>query len=401
MGGKPHWADRSSKDWYLINPEAKQPSQVVISNTGLLPEVDAHLEVAATAAPVAITKHRSLPYYIQSVVLVGAVLSAGGCLVLTRSFHLFTLYALAVPIYLAVILALSLKVEGRRYALDRLVTGLIVSTFALALFPLISVLQTVITNGLARFDLAFFVKTMQGVFGEMIGGSMHAIVGTLIITAITALISIPIGVLAAVFLVEYGPSTRFSRAFATTLRFFVDVMTGIPSIVAGLFAYSLFSLSFLYGVGARAGLIGAVALTVLMIPIVVRNTEEMLQLVGRDLREASYALGVPKWRTIIKIVIPTASGGIATGVTLAIARVVGETAPLLVTVGTAVGLNLNPFAGRMATLPYFTYISYMQPGVPPQHGIERAWAGALVLIVLVMALNLLARLVAAAFAPKK
>lgn len=401
MGGKPHWGDRPSHSWYLINPEAKRPSQVVTSYTGLLPEVDAHLEVAAAAEPVEITKHHSLPYYIQSVVLVGAVLAAGVFLFLTNSFNLFALYALAVPIYLGVILALSIKVEGQRYALDRLVTGLIVSTFALALFPLISVLETVITNGLARFDLAFFTKTMQGVFGEMIGGSFHAIAGTLLITAITALISIPIGVMAAVFLVEYGPSTKFSRMFAAALRFFVDVMTGIPSIVAGLFAYSLFSLSFLYGVGARAGLIGAVALTVLMIPIVVRNTEEMLTLVARDLREASYALGVPKWRTILKVVIPTASGGIATGVTLAIARVVGETAPLLVTVGTAVGLNLNPFEGRMATLPYFTYISYMQPGVPPQHGIERAWAGALVLIILVMALNLLARLVAASFAPKK
>ncbi|WP_418896436.1 phosphate ABC transporter permease PstA [Stomatohabitans albus] len=357
--------------------------------------------MASQVGPVEITEHRSLPYYTQSIVLIIALVLAGSFLAITDSFNLFTLYALAVPIYLGILLPLSIRIEGRRYAIDRLATGIIVSTFALALFPLISVLQTVITNGAARFDVAFFTQTMHGVFGDMLGGSFHAIVGTLIITAVTAVISIPIGVLAAVFLVEYGDESPMSRTFARALRFFVDVMTGIPSIVAGLFAYSVFSLSFFYGVGARAGFIGAVALTVLMIPIVVRNTEEMLQLVARDLREASYALGVPKWRTILKVVIPTASGGIATGVTLAIARVIGETAPLLVTVGTAVGLNLNPFSGRMATLPYFTYISYMQPGVPPQHGIERAWAGALVLILLVMALNLLARLVAAYFAPKK
>lgn len=393
--------DGSDRPYSFLHANLKRPSTVVPSYTGLFPEVDAHLSHAAEAPPVPITEHRSLPYRIQSIVLVIALILAGGFLIITDYFSLFGLYALAVPIYLGIILLLSIKVEGRRYALDRLVTGIIVSTFALALFPLVSVLETVIRNGVARFDLAFVTKTMHGVFGEMIGGSFHAIAGTLIITAITALIAIPVGVMAAVFLVEYGPSTPASRTFAAVLRFFVDVMTGIPSIVAGLFAYSLFSVSFLYGVGARAGLIGAVALTVLMIPIVVRNTEEMLMLVGRDLREASYALGVPKWKTIVKVVIPTASGGIATGVTLAIARVVGETAPLLVTVGTAVGLNLNPFEGRMATLPYFTYISYMQPGVPPQFGIERAWAGALVLIILVMSLNLAARLIAAYFAPKK
>ncbi len=394
-------ATQRSRNEFVLDPEAHLPSQVVTSHSGLLPEVDAHLEMASQVGPVEITEHRSLPYYTQSIVLIIALVLAGSFLAITDSFNLFTLYALAVPIYLGILLPLSIRIEGRRYAIDRLATGIIVSTFALALFPLISVLQTVITNGAARFDVAFFTQTMHGVFGDMLGGSFHAIVGTLIITAVTAVISIPIGVLAAVFLVEYGDESPMSRTFARALRFFVDVMTGIPSIVAGLFAYSVFSLSFFYGVGARAGFIGAVALTVLMIPIVVRNTEEMLQLVARDLREASYALGVPKWRTILKVVIPTASGGIATGVTLAIARVIGETAPLLVTVGTAVGLNLNPFSGRMATLPYFTYISYMQPGVPPQHGIERAWAGALVLILLVMALNLLARLVAAYFAPKK
>jgi phosphate transport system permease protein len=175
-------------------------------------------------------------------------------------------------------------------------------------------------------------------------------------------------------------------------------MTGIPSIVAGLFAFALFALFF--GPSIRMGFMGSVALSVLMIPVVVRSTEEMLKIVPNELREAAYALGVPKWRTITKVVIPTSVAGIASGITLAIARVIGETAPLLIVVGITTGVNLNPFDGRMATLPVFSYYSYVAPGVPREPFIDRAWTAALVLIVLVMALNLLARLVARAFAPK-
>jgi phosphate transport system permease protein len=176
------------------------------------------------------------------------------------------------------------------------------------------------------------------------------------------------------------------------------VMTGIPSIVAGLFAYALFAL--LLGPGVRFGFVGAVALTVLMIPIVVRSTEEMLKIVPNELREAAFALGVPKWRTILKVVIPTTAGGIATGITLAVARVIGETAPLLVTVGAALGINLNPFSGPMATLPVFSYYSYAVPGIPREAFIDRAWTAALVLMLIVMVLNILARVISRIFAPK-
>ncbi len=200
--------------------------------------------------------------------------------------------------------------------------------------------------------------------------------------------------LTAVYLVEYGRRSRLARA----ITFFVDVMTGIPSIVAGLFAYALFAVFF--GEGVRMGFAGAVALSVLMIPVVVRATEEMLKIVPNELREASFALGVPKWRTILKVVIPTAIGGIASGITLAIARVIGETAPLLVTVGLTTNVNLNPFDGRMATLPVFAYTSYQSPGVPREPYLDRAWAAALVLIIIVMLLNLVARLIARLFAPK-
>src|SRR5699024_9116358 len=153
------------------------------------------------------------------------------------------------------------------------------------------------------------------------------------------LISVPVGLLTAIYLVEYSRG-RLAKA----ITFFVDVMTGIPSIVAGLFAYALFAL--IFGPGVRMGIMGAIALSVLMIPVVVRSNEEMLKLVPNELREASYALAVPKWRTILKVVLPTSLAGITTGVTLAIARVIGETAPLLVTVGITSGDNINPVDGR-------------------------------------------------------
>jgi phosphate transport system permease protein len=279
----------------------------------------------------------------------------------------------------------SRSVEGRRRATDRGVTYVIVAAFALALTPLVSLLWTVISRGMARFDGTFFSWSMRGVIGEG-GGAIHAIYGTLIITGCATIISVPIGILAAIYLQEYGKGRLRSA-----LTFFVDVMTGIPSIVAGLFAFALFSL--FYGPGVRMGIMGSVALSVLMIPIVVRSTEEMLRIVPNSLREASYALGVPKWRTITKVVLPTALGGIVTGVVLAIARIIGETAPLLITTGVVSSVNTNPFDGRMNNLAVFAFSSYKSPGVPPQPSIDRAWTAALVLILIVMVLNVTARLI--------
>ena len=244
----------------------------------------------------------------------------------------FALFITTTLVYLVGVYCVARAVEGRRHATDRVVTGLVTTFFLIALAPLVSVVWTVVSRGLARFDVEFFTWSMRGVLGEG-GGAYHAIMGTLIITGITTLLSVPIGIFAAIYLVEYGCKGRLARA----LTFFVDVMTGIPSIVAGLFAVALFTL--FLGPGIRMGIIGSVALMVLMIPVVVRSTEEMLRLVPNELREASYALGVPKWLTVSKVVLPTAAAGIATGVTLAIARVIGETAPLLVTVGTTTGLT--------------------------------------------------------------
>ncbi|MFR9676869.1 phosphate ABC transporter permease PstA [Streptomyces sp. TR06-5] len=294
--------------------------------------------------------------------------------------------------YTATVYLWSRVVEDARSAADRLVTAVVAGAFCLAMLPLVSVLTTVVTQGLARFDVTFFTNSMRGVVGEG-GGIHHALMGTLIITGMTALISVPVGLLTAIYLVEYG-----TGKLAKAITFFVDVMTGIPSIVAGLFAYALFAL--VLGPGVRMGIMGAVALSVLMIPVVVRSAEEMLKLVPNELREASYALGVPKWRTISKVVLPTSLAGIATGVTLAVARVIGETAPLLITVGITSSDNFNPFDSRMATLSVFSYYEYVTPGFPAEASLDRAWGAALVLIIIVMALNLVARLVSRLFAPK-
>ncbi|MBO3142049.1 phosphate ABC transporter permease PstA [Dermatophilus congolensis] len=313
-----------------------------------------------------------------------------GGLNVMEMFGLVTLTGLC---YITAVAIVSTCIEGRRQAVDRIATACVITFFLLALIPLVSLLWTVTQQGLTRLDPAFFTESMRGVFGGG-GGAVHAVVGTFIVTAISTVISVPVGVLTAIYLVEYGNNNRLSRA----LTFFVDVMTGIPSIVAGLFAYALFAL--LMGPGARAGIIGAAALCILMIPIVVRNTEEMLRIVPSELREAAYALGVPKWLTIVKVVLRTAIAGIATGVTIAIARIIGETAPLLVTIGITTSVNWNPFSGRMAVLPVFSYYQYMNPGVPPQPYIDRAWTAALLLMIIVMALNLVARWVSHVFAPK-
>ena len=175
-------------------------------------------------------------------------------------------------------------------------------------------------------------------------------------------------------------------------------MTGIPSIVAGLFAFALLALFF--GPGVRLGIGGAIALSLLMIPVVVRSSEEMLKLVPNELREAALALGVPKWLVVLKVVLPTSIAGIITGVTLAIARVIGETAPLLIIAGFTQSMNYNLFDGPMMTLPVFVYTQYANQGTDGASYVDRAWTGALVLILIVMALNLIARLIAKIFAPK-
>ncbi|NYJ04960.1 phosphate ABC transporter permease PstA [Petropleomorpha daqingensis] len=322
----------------------------------------------------------------------GALLVVGVVLQLVAGLNTVLVVLSVAIVGTLVVVAASRAVEGRRKATDRFVTCLVYGAFLLAMVPLVSLVYEVISKGLARLDGEFFNSSMVGIVGPG-GGAYHAILGTLIITGITAVMSVPVGLLTAIYLVEYGRGP-----LARWITFLVDVMTGIPSIVSGLFAYALFVIFF--GPGVRMGFAGAVALSVLMIPVIVRSSEEVLKLVPNELREASYALGVPKWRTVVKVVLPTALAGLGTAVTLAIARVIGETAPLLVTVGITNATNLDPFDGRMATLPVYAYYQLTQPGVPPEYGINRAWTAAMVLIVIVLVLNLIARLISRIFSPK-
>ncbi|HYY31996.1 MAG TPA: phosphate ABC transporter permease PstA [Gaiellaceae bacterium] len=338
------------------------------------------MEVAAPRLP----RYRHLPAWAPWAVY-GAALALAFAMSRMTGVNVALLAVAAVVLAGLVVHAWSRTVEGARQAVDRTATLAVTSAFALALVPLVSLLVTVVRKGAERFDLEFFTHSLRNVVGEG-GGAVHAIVGTLIITAVAAAVSVPIGILCAIYLREYG---RGKLAAAVT--FFVDVMTGIPSIVAGLFAYAVFAI--VLGPGIRLGVIGAVALSVLMLPIVVRSTEEMLRIVPDELREASYALGIAKWRTVVKVVLPTALAGIVTGVMLAIARVVGETAPLLVTTGVITSVNTNPFAGRMMNLSVFAYYEYKTPGVPPEPYFARAWAAALTLIIIVLALYTVARLV--------
>ncbi len=345
---------------------------------------------AVPGAPVPVAS-RPLPRWFPWLL---ALLALGGALLVREVLGggPITTAVVAGVLYVVTTYVVSRAREGRRRAADRTVTAAVTIAFLIALLPLTSLLFTVVSRGAARFDADFFSLTMRNVVGAG-GGARHAILGTLIITGLATVISVPIGLLTSIYLVEYGKG-RLARA----VTFLVDVMTGIPSIVAGLFAYAFFVLFF--GPGVRFGIGGAVALSVLMTPVVVRASEEMLKLVPAELREASYALGVPKWRTILKVVLPVAAAGIATGTTLAIARVIGETAPLLLIAGYASSLNNDPFNGRMATLPVYAFYSFTQPGVPPQAGIDRAWTAALVLILIVLVLNVVARLISRYFAPK-
>ncbi|MGO4692024.1 phosphate ABC transporter permease PstA [Glaciibacter sp. 2TAF33] len=339
-------------------------------------------------------KNSPLWVLLGSWIIAGAVffvLEIGGA---TKDFNVAGTLFFGTVLYAIAIYSLSYFVEGARKAKDRLMTTLVSAAFVIALIPLVSLVFTTVVNGLPAFlTPSFFTESQRNVVGAG-GGALHAVVGTLMVTGVATVISVPIGLLTAIYLTEYGRG-RLARS----ITFFVDVMTGIPSIVAGLFAFALFSLLF-QDPGLRFGFGGAIALTVLMIPVVVRSSEEMLRLVPNELREAAWALGVPKWLTILKVVLPTSIAGIVTGIMLSISRVIGETAPLLIISGFTASMNYNLFSERMMTLPVFVYTQYANQGADSQAYVDRAWAGALTLILIVMLLNGLARLIAKIFSPK-
>ncbi|MFC7501235.1 phosphate ABC transporter permease PstA [Nocardioides sp. GCM10030258] len=334
--------------------------------------------------------HPRLPQ--RAELIVAAIAAAFGALLLVLGVGTVGAAILAGISFLVVLPVWSLAIEGRRGATDRLMTGLIWTTFIVAIVPLASLLWRVIDQGAGRIDGTFLSYSFFKTQIDQPVGIYHAIIGTLLVTLGAALISVPVGVMAAVYLVEYGKKNKIAKV----ITFLVDVMTGIPSIVAGLFAFAVFTL--IFGPAYVSGFGGSVALSLLMIPIVVRATEEMLMLVPDELREAAYALGTPKWKTIVRIVLPTALGGILTGITLATSRVIGETAPLLLIAGATDRTNMNPFDGAMTTLPVLIYGQNVRGDAPAE---AIAWGAAFILILIVMVLNLVARIVGKIFAPKK
>ncbi len=296
--------------------------------------------------------------------------------------------------------------RGIRRVKNNVATVLVWAAFAVALVPLVWLLATVVGKGWHAITSADWWSSDQAGVSSTVagGGASAAIIGTAEQVALCSVISVPIALLVGVYLVEYG---RGRLARITT--FMVDILTGIPSIVAALFIYALFATTL--GIGLSGALV-SLSLVILMVPVIIRATEEMLRLVPNELREASYALGVPKWRTIVKIVIPTAFSGLITGIVLGVARVAGETAPLLILNGYATNTNRNLFGGNQAALPTLINNQFINIntssgksayhldangkrvlGSVANYAPDRLWGAALTLIIIVMGLNLIARLI--------
>jgi phosphate transport system permease protein len=291
------------------------------------------------------------------------------------------------------------RVGVLRRVKNNLATVLVCASLLVALVPLVWLLASVLSKGWTAISSSgwFTASQRNKLYTDPGGGAKHAIIGTFEQVALCTAVSVPIGLLVAVYLVEYG---RGPLARVTT--FMVDILTGLPSIVAAVFIYSVFII--VLG-GQKAGWLVSAALVMLMIPVIVRTTEQMLRLVPNELREAAYALGVPKWKTVIRVVLPTALSGIITGIVLGIARVAGETAPLLVLALYTPNSNTDPFTGPQASLPTmindnFAYYStqgtfQLGPnGKPVQvhnYAVDRVWGAALTLVAIVLLLNLIAR----------
>jgi phosphate transport system permease protein len=274
---------------------------------------------------------------------------------------------------------------------NELARALMWSAFAIAMVPLVWILWSVVSKGgHMLLDSQWWTNSQRGITNRIVGGgAVHAIQGTIVEALTTALMAVPIGVMTAIYLVEYGRG-RLAKA----VSFMVDILTGIPSIVAALFIYALWVTTFGF---QRVAFAVCLALVLLMIPVVVRSTEEMLKLVPNELREAAYALGVPKWTTILRVVLPTAFSGIVTGVLLGLARIMGETAPLLILGPYTKDIATNLFGGLIPTLP--TMINQDRTEVL-QPAVDRVWGAAATLILLILVLNIAGRIIARLGAPK-
>ena len=285
-------------------------------------------------------------------------------------------------LYVSLNFAFYFKKNGLQAAKDSFMQSLIYSCAVVVFVPVVSILATVVIKGFPGLHKTLFTQTMfSASYMDPVsnGGLLHAIIGTIYLIVITALISVPIGIGTALYMTEIkGYGSNF-------IRFVVQAMSGVPSVVAGLFIYAALVLSTPIRPSA---IVGAFALSILMIPTVTRTAEEVLLLVPQDLREASFAIGATQWRTVFNIVLPTARNGLITATILGIARIAGETAPLLFTIGGSDKLNLNPFNEYQGALPFYIWKGLLL-GTP--ESIQRAWTGILVLLVLVLTLFVLAR----------
>jgi phosphate transport system permease protein len=274
-----------------------------------------------------------------------------------------------------------------RRAKNSIATVLMIVAFVVVIVPLAFVLYTVIAKGASIISGQFLTAGIPvNVSPAGVGGMGPAVVGTILITALATAIAVPLGILGAIYVNEYGGKGLLAKI----VRFMADVMTGVPSIVMGLFIFSIWVIRFGY-----SGLAGAFALGCLMLPVVIRSTEEMLKLVPNSLREGSYALGSTRARVTLTVVLPAAIGGIVSGALLAVARAAGETAPLLFTILTVTTVNANVFSGPNTSLPSQIFANASSPFAGAQ---ARGWGAALTLIVIAFVLMIVARLVTARFA---
>jgi phosphate transport system permease protein len=265
--------------------------------------------------------------------------------------------------------------RDRKAALNSISTVMVYVAGMFVIFPLGSILYEIIKRGIGGLSLGIFTTDMAVTASDAPlneGGLIHAVIGTLYIVLIASLISVPIGILTALYLTEIKGKS------AGTIRFFVQAMSGIPSIVAGLFIYAVWMIALGKQYSAFSG---AMALAILMIPTVARTSEEVLKLIPSDLREAGLAMGGTQWRTVAMIVIPAAQSGLVTAVILGVARVAGETAPLLLTMGGADALNLNPFEGNSSAIPFYVWKNFQ---LGTETAVARAWSGVLVLMIIVL-----------------
>jgi phosphate transport system permease protein len=278
---------------------------------------------------------------------------------------------------------------GWRTVKNHLATGLLIGSFVLVTVPLVLVIATVIIKGSKVMGADFLTGEIAATQQRAQGGIGPAVAGTLVVTGLATLLAVPLGLLGAIYLQEYGGTSPLARS----IRFMATVMTGVPSVVMGLFIYVVWTLRF-----KQAGIGGSLALACLMLPIIIRTTEEMLRLVPSELREASLALGTSKSRTILTVVMPAALPGVLSGVLLAVARAAGETAPLLFTIGAARQTNWNVFSGANTALPLQIFSNANSAFDNAQN---RGWGAALTLVVIAFVFTILARVVAARFSVQR